>query len=161
MRRLLAIVGATALTIVMVLTVVVGFSLYRAHQIAIEGLPFIEEAVTAVTKNWSAQELFDRASPELRKVATLESVDALFQGQAVQLGAFVEYEGATIADQSYNFNVYRLGSPGSFVGSYSATARYRTGAASFQIAVTKRNGQWMINYFHIDTAPGPRVEEHI
>ncbi len=161
MRRFLAIVGATALFALIMAIVVFGFGFYRGHQVAIEGVAFVDEAVPAITKDWSPEELFRRASPEFHKVVTPEALDALFQGLHAQLGTLVEYEGATSGDTNYNFNLFSPGSQGVFTGSYNAKARYRNGAATFLIAVVKRDGRWMINNFHVDHSPSPRVEEHI
>jgi hypothetical protein len=161
MRRFLAIVGATALLALIMAVVVFGFAFTRGHQVAIEGVAFIDEAVPAITKDWSPEELFQRASPEFHKLVTPEALDVLFQGVHAQLGTLVEYEGATAGDTNYNFNLFSPGSEGAFTGSYSAKARYRHGAATFRIAVVKRDGRWMINNFHVDPSPGPRVEEHI
>ena len=124
-------------------------------------MAFIDEAVPTITKDWSPEELFQRASPEFHKVVTPEALDVLFQGLHAQLGTLVEYEGATAGDTNYNFNLFSPGSEGVFTGSYNAKARYRHGAATFLIAVVKRDGRWMINNFHVDPSPGPRVEEHI
>jgi hypothetical protein len=161
MRRFLAAVGATALFALTMAIVVFGFAFYRGHQVAIEGVAFVDEAVPAITKDWSPKELFQRASPEFHKVVTAEALGVLFQGVFAQLGALVEYEGATTGDTNYNFNLFSPGSEGAFTGSYNAKARYRHGAATFRIAVVRRDGRWMINDFHIDPSPGPRVEEHI
>jgi hypothetical protein len=161
MRRFLAIVGATALFALTTAVVVFGFAFYRGHQVAIEGVAFIDEAVPAITKDWSPQELFDRASPEFHRVVTPEALGVLLQGVSAQLGALVEYQGATTGDTNYNFNLFSPGSGGAFAGFYNAKARYRHGAATFRIAVVKRDGRWMINDFHVDPSPGPRVEEHI
>jgi hypothetical protein len=161
MRRFLAIVGAIALFALAVATIVFGFAFYRGHRVAMEGVAFIDEAVPAIAKDWNPQELFQRGSPEFHKVTTPEGLGVFLQGMSAQLGALVEYEGATAGDTNYNFNLFSPGSEGAFTGTVNAKARYRHGAATFRIAVVKRDGRWMIHDFHIDLSPGPRVEEHI
>ena len=71
------------------------------------------------------------------------------------LGPFVEYEGATgQANMSY-----MTGSGSTVSASYIAKVKFKDGIATMRILLVKRDGEWMINGFHVDSSPsgGPSL----
>jgi hypothetical protein len=137
--------GALALSIVVVAGGGTAMLVYRAHMLNAQGKAFVANAVPAIAASWSKKQLIDRATPELRNNLSPEDLAALAD-QSPQLGPFEEYQGATgKADW-----LALAGLGGSVTSSYVAKARFRNGLATFQIALVRRDGHWMIAQFHVD-----------
>ncbi len=148
MRKFLYVLGALTLIIIAAAGVGFGTLFYEGRALDAESKAFVDSAVPAITATWDKQQLLDRATPELRRSVRPEELDALFNTLS-QLGPLVKYEGATgEAAMSYIF-----GGGGAVSASYIAKARFQNGSATFQIVLMRRNGQWMIHNFHVDSAP--------
>ena len=148
MRRFLSIFGALALIGMAAVGIGLGVLFYKGHALDTESKAFVDNAVPAIAASWSTQELLDRGTPELRQVIKLEELKGYFARLIAQLGPLVQYEGAT-----GKTNVHIAGSGSTVAASYTAKARFEDGIATFRFNLMKRDGRWMIHYFHIDTAP--------
>jgi hypothetical protein len=107
----------------------------------------VDRAVPAIVANWDRKQLLELASPELQQKVRPDELNSLFTSLS-RLGHLVEYVGARMS--------YNLGSGGTLTASYLARARFENGAAMIRINLIKRDGDWMINYFYVDAAPGER-----
>jgi hypothetical protein len=156
MRRFIYILGVLTLTIVVAAAIGLGVLFYRGHALDAESKAFVDSAVSAIATNWSEEQLLDRATPELRETIRPDELSALFAVLS-RLGRLVRYEGATGgATMSY------MASSGSTVSAfYVAKARFENGTAIFRILLVRRAGRWMINGFHVDSAPGGKPPQRI
>jgi hypothetical protein len=151
MRRFLLILGTLTLVFIVVAVIGVGILFYKGNALDAESKAFVDRAVPAIVANWDRKQLLELASPELQQKVRPEELNALFTSLS-RLGHLVEYVGATgDARMSYN-----LGSGGTLTASYLARARFENGAAMIRLNLIKRDGDWMINYFYVDSAPGER-----
>lgn len=149
MRRFLYILGAVTLIIIVAGGIGFGVLLFKGSALDAESKAFVDDAVPAITATWDAQQLLDRATPELRASAKPQELKALFE-RFSQFGPLVQYEGAT----GESLMSYMAGSGSIVAASYLAKARFRNGNATIKIVLRKRDGRWMIHNFHVDSAPG-------
>jgi len=148
MRRLIYILGVLTLTVIVAAAIGLGVLFYRGHALDAGSKAFVDGAVSAIATNWSEEELLDRATPELRETTRPDELGALFAALS-RLGRLVRYEGATGgATMSY-----MAGSGSTVSAFYVAKARCENGTAIFRILLVRRAGRWMINGFHVDSAP--------
>jgi hypothetical protein len=154
MKKVLYVLGALTLIVIVVAGAGVGVLVYKGNALDAESKAFVDGAVSAITANWSKDQLLDRATPELRESVKPDDLTALFDSLS-RLGPLVEYEGAT----GHAFVSYIAGSGSTVSASYVAKARFQNGATSFKIVLMKHDGHWMIHNFHVDPAPGNRTSQ--
>jgi hypothetical protein len=149
MRGRLNVLGGSTLITLAVVGVAVSLVVYKGRTLDAESKAFIDSAVPAIAANWSRNELFERATPELRATVQAERLRSVFDPLA-PLGPLVEYQGAT-----GEANMFFILGAGKFVSaSYLAKGRFKNGTATFRIVLVRRDGRWMINSFYVDPAPG-------
>jgi hypothetical protein len=153
MRKFLSILGALTLIVIVAAGIGLGVLFYKGHALDTESRAFVDSAVPAIAATWSTQQLLDRGTPELRQGVKLAELNVFFGRLLAQLGPLVEYEGAT-----GQANVHFAGSGSTVSGSYVAKARFENGTATFRITLMKRDGRWMIHYFHVDSAQAIRLD---
>lgn len=149
MRRFLYILGALTLVIIVAAGIGLGVFFYKGHALDAQSKAFVDSAVPAITATWSEQQFLDRATPELRASVKPEELKALFE-RLSQFGPLIEYDGAT-GEAAMS---YIAGSGGIVSASYVAKARFQNGTATFRIMLMKRDDRWLIQNFHVDSAPG-------
>jgi len=155
--RILVIVAAVFGAIV---SAGIGFGIYKNRALAADGRAYVDAAVPAIAAHWSKDELWSRAAPELKQHLQPGDLDRLFNIFS-RLGDLVQYEGAT------NQNASEFTSTGSgtvATANYVAKAKFQNGEATFQLLVVKRDGQWMIQGFRVDSpvlAPGTPHPERL
>jgi hypothetical protein len=146
MRKFFMIIGVLA-----VITVVgggIGLLVLARSGAALDtaSKAYTEEAVVAIAANWEPDELWKRASPHLRKIATRDQISGLFNAAKRSLGPMLEYRGSQ--GQAL---IGIINSRQSISARYVATGNFQKGSASFKIALVKEGGTWMIEGFHIDS----------
>jgi hypothetical protein len=146
-RRFLHILGTVTLVIVVAACIGLGVVIYKGHALDAESHAFVDRVVPTIAAGWNAEQLFDRATPELRTSVKPAELTALLNAVG-QLGPLVEYQGAK-GDANLS---YIAGAGGSVTASYVAKAKFRDGTASIQIALVKRDGRWLISGFYVHTA---------
>jgi len=106
---------------------------------------YTEQSVEAIARDWDGGELWKRASPGLRRVATPEQIDRLFASAKQSLGPLVTYAGSQgQAMMSY------LNAHATVAARYVAHGHFAHGDADLQISLIRIDGTWMIQGFHID-----------
>lgn len=156
MRKLLYIVGATTLTLVTAAVIGIGVLVWAGRGLDAESKAFVDTAVPAITAHWDKAALLDRAAPELLAATSANQIGALFDNLA-RLGPLVQYEGAT-GDANMS---YFLGRGGQVSAAYQAKAKYENGDATLRLLLTKRDGQWRIQGFHVDGKPGTHAGQSL
>jgi hypothetical protein len=145
MRKFLAIIGAVALVVVAVMAVGIVAAIWQGKVADAESKAFVDTAVPAIAEDWHEQQLFDRATPELRKAANPVDL-AEFFSKLSALGSLTKYDGCV----GQSMLSYFTGTGSTVTAAYSATAEFKNGTATFSIALLKRDGRWMINGFHVN-----------
>lgn len=149
MRKFLIVVGAATCLIVIAIGAGFAFLAVKGGALDAESKQYVDDAVQAITAKWSKDELRARASPELLGTVKTGDLENLF-GMLAQLGTLIEYQGATgQANMSYF-----TGSGSTTSASYVAKAKYQNGEATIDLKIEKRDGTWMIHYFHVNLVPG-------
>ena len=144
-KRFFYVVGLITCGLVVIGLIGAGVMIYKAIKLSEEATAYVDAAIPAISAHWSATELLDRATPELKKNTTPVELTKLFH-TLESLGTLSKYDGATgKADANYD------SSKGTTItGSYVATGEYQNGTATFDVAIVKQDGHWMINGFHAD-----------
>jgi len=146
MRWFFNILGVTAAILIVAAAIGIGFVVYKGRGLDSESKAYVDVAIPAITANWNQDEFLKRASPELRDSIRPGQLTTLFVAFS-RLGALVAYEGAT-GDANMS---YFTSTGGRVFATYVAKAKYQNGEATIRIVLLKRDGQWMIQNFQIDS----------
>ena len=152
MRKVLCFVGAATLSLLGLAVIGIGFLVWTGRGLDAESKAYVDTAVPAITAHWNKDALVDRAAPELLAATNADQIAVLFDNFS-RLGPLVQYEGAK-GDANMS---YFLGKGGRVTATYQAKARYQNGEATLRLLLTKRDGEWRIQGFHVDGRPGSRA----
>lgn len=149
MRKILYGLGLVSLVLVATLIGGIAVIAYNGNKLDAESKSFVDAAIPAISANWSAQALLEKASPEFIQSVSADRLKAVFN-QFSTLGHLAKYEGS----QGESNMAFFSGSGSSISASYTARARFENGEAIFRIALVKRDGQWLIRGLNV-TPVGP------
>jgi hypothetical protein len=107
---------------------------------------YTEQSVEAIARDWNGSELWKRASPALRRIASPAQIDRLFASAKQSLGPLVTYGGS----QGQTMMSY-LNAHATVAARYVAHGHFAHGDADLQISLIKVDGEWMIQGFHINS----------
>lgn len=81
---------------VLIVVAVVGFFILNHFGTALdeETKSFVDSNLPQIIMDWNPEELTNRASPELMKVAPKEKIEGLFKVFSERLGPLKEYKGS-------------------------------------------------------------------
>ncbi len=142
MKKALIILG------VLILAGAAGVSTLVVKGVALdkESKAYVDEVTPKILSNLTKETFFQYASDELKKAATTEEFDKMFNFFG-KLGKFKEYKGATgganISLTTENGEVITC--------SYQAQAAFENGPATVSIKAVKRGNTWQIIGFHINS----------
>lgn len=108
---------------------------------------YVEDTVVTVASNWNADELWKRASPHLRTIATRNDIRGLFDTARQALGPLLEYRGSQ--GQAL---ISTMNSQTALSAKYVARAHFQNGDADLQLVLVKQGDEWMIEGFHINSS---------
>jgi transposase len=108
---------------------------------------YVENTVVTVASNWNADELWKRASPHLRTIATRNDMRGLFDTARQALGPLLEYRGSQ--GQAL---ISTMNSQTTISAKYVARAHFQNGDADLQFVLVKQGDEWMIEGFHINSS---------
>lgn len=133
----LVLIGASA--------AMLGTTYYHGRVLAGESKAYVESAIPAITTAWDKRQLVDRASPTLMGTIGPGQLDGLFTTLA-QLGGLTSFETPT-----GGVHMFR-GVGGSFESAdYAANAKFANGTATLGLHLVRRDGQWQIDGFHVES----------
>ena len=125
---------------------VIGFGVLAVKGTALdkESRAYIDEVTPIILANLNKETLFEYASDELKKAASEEEFDKMFDWFA-KLGEFKEYKGSS--GQANISVTTREGKQ--ITGIYEAQAEFENGPATVKITTIKKGNNWQVMGFHI------------
>jgi len=145
MRRFFYWFGIAAAVVLIVLVAGGVVLLRKGSALDAESKAYVETAVRAISSKWDQQELLDRASPELRASLKPDALTQVFD-KFSQYGSLVEYEGAT-----GEAKMFYLNGETKISAEYKGNAKFDNGEATFNVALVKLSGKWLIYNFRFDS----------
>lgn len=108
---------------------------------------YVDEAVQKIASSWNAQELLDRATPELLQAAPPERVERFFDVFSHRLGALRTYHGSRGTTQFFvSPQTGRIAA-----ATYEAQATFENAEAVIQVRLLLHNGHWRIAAFQVNS----------
>jgi hypothetical protein len=146
MRKFFMIIGIVA--VIAILGGGIGIFVLARNGAALDtaSKAYTEDAVLAIAANWEPDELWKRASPHLRKIATRDQLAGIFEAAKRALGPMQEYRGSK-GQALIGF----INGGKSISARYVATGDFQRGRANLRIGLIKQGDSWMIEGFHIDS----------
>jgi hypothetical protein len=151
-RRLLMGLGVVALVVFVLIGVGVGAAVYKGNALNASAQAYTDNVVPLIAAHWSEQSVLERATPELKRLASAEQWAAVEDSVSL-LGPFQHYDGS----KGTSNMSYFLATGTKISASFLATASFSHGKALINIALLKIGGRWMINGLHVQAIPsGPK-----
>ena len=146
MKKTLMILGG--IFVFLVLAGAIGLYILDVKGTALdkESKAYVDEVTPKILANLSKETLFQYASDELKKAASPEEFDKIFNWFA-KLGQFKEYKGAK--GQSNMSVTSERGKQ--ITGYYEAQAEFEKGPATIKITVIKKGDNWQVIRFYIES----------
>lgn len=144
MKKFFIILGSIFFAVIVLAAIGIAFLAVRGGALDKESKAYVDSAIPAIVATWSEKELLDRASPELKKAATIEEVDRLFRWFS-SLGRLQKYEGAQ--GQSLMSATTQNGKMIS--AQYTAKATFEKGEATITVDLIKHGDQWQVLKFNL------------
>lgn len=108
---------------------------------------YVDEAVQKIASSWNAQELLDRATPELLQAAPPERVERFFHVFSNRLGPLRTYHGSRGTTQFFvSPQTGRIAA-----ATYEAQATFENAEAVIQVRLLQRDGHWRIAAFQVNS----------
>jgi len=133
-----------------------GGFVYEGRVLDAESKAYVDAAVISIVTRWDADELWRRASPDMRRLTTLARLHGLFD-QLGKLGSLTAYKGAR-GEANIPFIIGGSARENTISATYLAKAQFQNGLAIIKIIVLKLSGIWVIQDFHVD-AHQAKIEE--
>jgi hypothetical protein len=146
MKKFFIVLGSIFLAIIVLGAIGIAFVAIRGNALDKESKAYADSAIPAIVSTWSEKELLDRASPELKKVVTIDQLDRLFRWLS-GLGQLQKCEPAQ--GQALMSATTETGKRTS--AQYTAKAAFQKGEATIKLGLIKHGDQWQILGFHVDS----------
>jgi hypothetical protein len=148
MRKFLSILGAIFLVLLVVLGIGIFIVARNGAALDAESKAYVDDAVITIAAHWSPDELMKRASLHLRQTVKRDDIEGLFGAAMTALGPLVDYQGA----KGTSLVTATALTGTTITASYVAQAKFMKGSAELQVALTKIDGLWKIEGFHINSS---------
>ncbi len=138
------IIGAV-IAILLIGIFVTLFMLNRmAPQVQKDAQNYVDSNLHKIVQNWNSEELINRASPDLLKVASREQFTELFKMLSSKLGSLKKYKGSkgTISLTTSYRGIART-------GVFEAEAIFTQAPAAILCRIVWLDGTWKINEFRV------------
>jgi hypothetical protein len=146
MRKTLIVV-VVVVTVLIVVAGGIGFLIKNGQDLDGGSRAYVDDSVVAITTHWDKDELWKRASPNLRGVLKADDLRNLFQTAGGALGPLQQYRGATGEATISFFNTQIR-----IFANYIAKASFEKGDADFKIGLVKIGDAWMIEGFYVNSS---------
>ncbi|EKF75574.1 hypothetical protein A11A3_01847 [Alcanivorax hongdengensis A-11-3] len=147
MKKILMWVGGLFVAFILVVGVIIAYmAFFVGPPLDSESETYVDNNIPAILSSWSSDALITRASPELLAAANKEQIHRLMDKLSA-LGGLQEYSpGQGEAHISLN-----LGGPNTVTAQYVSDAEFEHGHAKITTRLIKREGQWKILYFYVNS----------
>lgn len=146
MKKILIAFGILFLVLIIVGGGLISYFVYQGSKLDASSKAYVDENVPKIVSGWSAQNLIDRASPELLRAVTPIDAAKLFQ-KLSSLGSLRKYQGskgqATFSYTSQDGKVISA--------SYVAKADFAKGEAEINLKLIQHNGSWQVLSFYVNS----------
>ncbi len=146
MKKFFIVLGSIFLALIVLGAIAIAFVAIRGNALDRESKAYADSAIPAIVSTWSEKALLDRASPEFKKVVTIDQLDRLFRWVR-GLGALQKCEPAQ--GQAVMSATTQTGKMTS--AQYVAKASFAKGEAVIKLGLIKHGDQWQIVNFHVDS----------
>ncbi len=146
MRKLVVILAILLVLGIAVVAGLIGFAAYSGTKHDASSKEYVDQSVLPIVSTWSVVEFLDRASPELKAIATREQLDQLFK-KLSELGKLKEYQGSN--GESLMSVTPQNGKQ--ITAKYKAKALFENGEAEILIQLIKHDGNWQIINFQVNS----------
>jgi hypothetical protein len=146
MKKVLIILGIFFVLAIAVVAGLIGFAAYKGTKLDASSKEYVDQAVPPIISTWSVLELLDRASPELKAIATQEQMEQLFK-KLSELGKLKEYQGS----KGDSFMSYTTQNGKQITAKYRAKALFENGEAEILVQLIEHDGMCQIINFHVNS----------
>ena len=140
--------GIFTLAVILIVATIFIYGTFWGKPLDESSKKFVDESISAITSEWSPQELKNRASPAL--IATIdkdpESLNKLFS-RFSRLGGLKHYSGST----GQSFGMFNIIGPSSITADYVANVEFENGNAVISVKLVRQDKNWKINYFYVNS----------
>jgi hypothetical protein len=146
MKKVLIILGILFVLAMAVVAGLIGFAAYNGTKLDASSKEYVDQAVPCIISTWSVVEFLDRASPELKAIATREQMEQLFK-KLSELGKLKEYQGS----EGNSFVSYTTQNGKQIAAKYTTKALFENGEAEIFIQLAEHDGKWQIINFQVNS----------
>ena len=147
MKKFFTILGG--IFAVLIFVAVVGFFILNHFGTGLdeESKSYVDSNLPQIITNWNVDELINRASPELMKVAPKEKIKELFNAFSERLGPLKEYRGSNgQANMSVTTQEGKV-----ITAAYVAEAIFEKAPATIQFRIIKHENNWQVLEFRVNS----------
>ena len=147
MKKFFTILGG--IFAVLIFVIVVAFFILNHFGTGLdeESKSYVDSNLPKIITNWNVDQLLNRASPELMKVAPKEKIEKLFNAFSERLGPLKEYKGS-----NGQANMTLITQKGKVItATYIAEAIFEKAPATIQFRIIKRGNNWQILEFRVNS----------
>jgi len=145
-RKMLVGMGALSLGMMIAIGIGIAFMFQQSNSLDSEARVYTDEAVTAITRHWDADELLKRAAPQLLHASKPEQVREFVEAASTRLGPLLETESAK-GETKISSDVKHGGT--TVTAGFVARAKFAHGEVEIDVALIKTDGRWLITGFHV------------
>ena len=146
MKKVLIILGILFVIGIAAVAGFIGIIAYNGTKLDASSKEYVDQAIPPIISTWSEVELLDRASPELKAIATKDQIVPLFK-KLSELGKLKKYQGS----KGDSFMSYSTQDGKRITAKYVANALFENGEASINIQLIQHDGKWQILNFHVNS----------
>jgi len=148
MKKFLQVLGIVFLFLLVLGSVVLGYSAYQVKKLNAASKDYVERNIPPILRTWSQDALVKNASPRLVKLLTdkPEALAAIFQKTKI-LGEFeriVDIKGGSNTSVTTQYG--RIKS-----ARYELATKFTNGDATVTVVLMDNSGQWQIEGFFINS----------
>ena len=146
MKKFLLVLGSLFLGLIVLGAITISFLAVRGSALDKESKAYADSAVPAIVSTWSEKALLDRASPEFKKIVTIDQLDRLFRWFS-QLGALKHCDPA----EGHSLMSATTQTGKTISADYTAKATFEKGPAVIKLSLIKHGDQRQIAGLHVDS----------
>ena len=146
MKKVLIILGILFVLGIAIVAGIMGFVAYNGTKLDASSKEYVDQVIPPIISTWSDTELLDRASPELKAIATKDQIVPLFK-KLSELGKLKEYQGS----KGDSLMSYTTQNGKRITAKYVANALFENGTADINIQLIQHGGNWQILSFHVNS----------